>query len=133
MSTVVDLNDDNISIDTSADGVVIVDAFATVRGGRSLNTTGFTPSVLKAGHVIIMATATKDYKPMPLNGGATAYAALPADHVYAGILRASILTKKPFAGILTQGTVNPAAAPYPMTSILSAVKAALPLIDFRED
>jgi len=133
MSTVVDLNDDNITVDTSADGVVIVDAFATVRGGRSLNTAGFTPSVLKAGHVIIMATATKDYKPMPLNGDATAYAALPADHEYAGILRASILTKKPFAGILTQGTINPAAAPYPMTSILSAVKTALPLIDFRED
>lgn len=61
------------------------------------------------------------------------YNALPAGHEYAGILIASILTAKPFAGIMVRGTVNPAAAPYSMTSILSAVKTALPLIDFRED
>lgn len=133
MSTTVDLNDENITVDTGKDSIVIVDAFAEVRGGRSLNVAGFTPKVIQAGHMIIMETATKDYKPMPVNSGATAYAALPADHSYAGVLRASILTKKPFAGILTQGTVNPAAAPFPMTSILSAVKTALPLIDFRED
>jgi hypothetical protein len=133
MSTVVDLNDDNITVDTSADGVVIVDAFATVRGGRSLNVTGFTPKVIGAGHVIIMETATKDYKPMPLNSGATAYAALPAGHVYTGVLRASILTKKPFAGILTQGTINPVAAPYDFATIASAFKAAVPLIDQRAD
>lgn len=220
MSTVVDLNDDIQSVDTSKDGIVIVDKFATIRGGRSLNVTGFTPKVIQAGHVIIMATATKDYKPMPVKGtggisslgtivpgsgytnngtyanvsltggagsgakativvagnvvtavsistpgtgykdgdilsaaaanigtngsgfavavsavgsDATAYDSLPNGHEYAGILDASILTKKAFAGILTQGTVNPAAAPFPMTSILSAVKTALPLIDFRED
>ncbi|WP_316851166.1 hypothetical protein [Pedobacter agri] len=133
MSTTVNLNDDNVSVNSTKDGIVIVNAFAEIRGGRSLNTTGFSPAVIQAGHVIIMETATKDYKPMPLNGSSTAYAGLPADHEYAGVLRASILTKKPFAGILTQGTVNPAAAPFPMTSILSAVKAALPLINFRED
>jgi hypothetical protein len=64
---------------------------------------------------------------------AAAYTALPGGHAYAGILIASILTKKPFAGILVRGTVNPAAAPYPMDAILDDVKAALPLIDFRED
>jgi hypothetical protein len=62
-----------------------------------------------------------------------AYVALPANHTYAGILIASILTTKPFAGILRRGTVNPAAAPYPVSGILAAVKTALPLIDFRED
>ncbi len=61
------------------------------------------------------------------------YAGLPGGHTYAGILIATILTKKPFAGILVRGTVNPAAAPFPMGTILTAVKAALPLIDFRED
>jgi hypothetical protein len=64
---------------------------------------------------------------------AATYEALPGGHAYAGILIASILTKKPFAAILTRGTVNPAAAPYPMDAILEDVKAALPLIDFRED
>jgi hypothetical protein len=58
---------------------------------------------------------------------------LPANHDYAGILIASILTKRAFAAILVRGTVNPAAAPYPMSGILAAVKTALPLIDFRED
>jgi hypothetical protein len=64
---------------------------------------------------------------------AGAYGALPASHTYAGILINTILTAKPFAGIMVRGTVNPAAAPYSMTSILAAVKTALPLIDFRED
>lgn len=133
MSTVVNLNDDNITVDTSSDGVVIVDCFATVRGGRSLNVTGFTPKVISAGHAIIMEKATKDYKPMPLNAEATAYSSLPAGHEYTGALRASILTKKPFAGIMTQGTLNPVAAPYDFATIASAFKAAVPLIDQRAD
>jgi len=216
------LNNPGESIITGNDSIVIVDNFQSIRGGRSLNTTGFAPKVIKAGHVIIMETATKEYKPMPateelfgsvltigavtpgtgytagvfenvpLTGGsghgvratvtvtgtavsavtityagsgytagdvltipgsyaggtqttaasvpaatvgttAGAYGALPAGHTYAGILINSVLTAKPFAGIMVRGTVNPAAAPAPMTAILTAVKAALPLIDFRED
>lgn len=61
------------------------------------------------------------------------YAALPSGHTYAGINIASILTAKPLAGIMVRGTVNYAAAPYSMTSILTAIRAALPLIDFRTD
>lgn len=128
---VVNLVNDPITLDTGNDSIVIVDNFQSVRGGRSLDVTGFAPTTIKAGHVIIQETATKEYKPMPVTGNA--YAALPAGHTYAGILVASILTAKPFAGIMVRGTVNPAAAPYPMTSILSVVKTALPLIDFRED
>lgn len=127
------LNNDSEEIITSKDSIVIVDNFQSIRGGRTLDTTGFTPDIIKAGHVIIMETATKNYKPMPLNGGATAYAALPADHVYAGILINSIPKKRPFAGILVRGTVNPAACPFPMATIQSAVKTALPLVDFRQD
>lgn len=216
----VSLNNEAQSIITGNDNIVIVDNFQSIRGGRSLDTTGFGPDVIKAGHVIIKETATGEYKPMPvtvagkilafsklvagsayanngtytdvaLTGGsgsgakativvdgnavtsvtittpgtgykdgddlsaaaadigttgtgfsitvtevddsATGYASLPGGHAYAGILIASILTAKPFAGIMVRGTVNPAAAPFSMTSILSAVKAALPLIDFRED
>jgi len=118
---------------TGNDNVVIVDVFQSIRGGRTLDVTGFTPEVIKAGHVIIMETAKKEYKPMPVSSDNKAYADLPAGHVYAGILIQSLLTKRPMAGIMVRGTVNPAAAPYPMTTILAAVKAALPLIDFRED
>ncbi len=64
---------------------------------------------------------------------ATKYDSKPANHDYAGILISSIPTKKAFAGIMVRGTVNPAAAPFSMDDILSAVKTALPLIDFRED
>jgi hypothetical protein len=208
-----DLTNEPQEIITGKDNIVICNVIETLRAGRTLDTTGFTPEVINAGHVIIKETATKEYKPMPVsadNGIATlgtptggsgytngtynnvllqggsgsgatanitvagnvvtavevansgsgyqagntltatitggtgfsvqvatvapsAYAALPGGHVYAGILIASILTKKPFAAILTRGTVNPAAAPYPMDTILADVKAALPLIDFRED
>ncbi len=208
------------SIITSNDSIVIVDNFQSIRGGRSLDTTGFTGKVLKAGLVIIKETSSGNYKPMPTIEPATAgvntfgavvpgsgytngtytnvplaggtgigargtivvaggvistitktepgsgytvgdsltglasvigagsggsfpvatvadvtgaYTALPAGHTYAGILIASILTAKPFAGILVRGTVNPAASPYDLTTILAAVKTALPLIDFRQD
>lgn len=115
------------------DNVVIVDVFQSIRGGRTLAVTGFTPEVIKAGHVIIQDTTTGDYKPMPINVGGTAYGTLPTDHVYAGILINTVLTKRAMAGILVRGTVNYKAAPYPMDTILAAVKTALPLIDFRED
>jgi hypothetical protein len=209
---VADLTNEPQEVITGNDNVVIVDIFQSVRGGHTLDVTGFTPEVIKAGHVIIKDD-NDEYKPMPVTGnnaistlgavvggsgyangtynnvaltggsgsGATAnitvaggvvtavtvanagsgykasdnltaaiaggsgfsvpvatvaaaaYGTLPANHVYAGILIASIPTKKPFAGILVRGTVNPAAAPYPMGGILAAVKTALPLIDFRED
>ena len=129
----VELDNEGDSIDTGIDSVVIVDNFQSVRGGRSLDVAGFTPKVIQAGHMIIKETATGNFKPMPVNAQQNAYAALPADHTYAHVLIASILTKKAMAALLVRGTVNPAACPYPMATILDAVKEALPLIDFRED
>jgi hypothetical protein len=210
---IADLTNKREEIITGNDNIVIVDNFASIRKGRTLDVTDFAPEVINAGHVLIKETATGNFKPMPVTGnkaiatlgtiaagsgytngtyngvalqggsgsGATAnitvaggavtaveiatggtgyqagdaltasiaggagfsvpvattaeatYAALPSGYAYAGILIASILTKKPFAGILVRGTVNPAAAPYAMGSILNDVKAALPLIDFREE
>lgn len=181
---------------------MIVDNLQSIRGGRALDVTGFSPAVINAGHVIIKKDGEDVYKPMPVKGtgaieglgthaagsgytnngtytdvsltggsgsgakstivvlgnavisvtittkgtgykagdilSATAnigtggsgfqvevsainsesdsYDLLPASHSYAGILVASILTAKPFAGILVQGTVNPNAAPFCMTS-----------------
>lgn len=217
----VNLNDDPESIITGNDSIVVVDNFQSIRGGRTLLTTGFAPKTIKEGHVIIKETATGEYKPMPateatsnniatlgaitagavytngvyenvpLTGGtgtgalatitvagnavtvvtltnagkdytvadvlsavnttiggtgsgfsipvatltntAAAYGSLPAGHTYAGINVATILTAKPFAGIMVRGTINPAPAPFPMSPILAAFKTALPLIDVRED
>ena len=63
----------------------------------------------------------------------TGYASLPAGHSYVGLLRASILTRKPSAAIVTAGQANPSAMPFSMTSILSAFKTAVPLIEFQAD
>lgn len=70
---------------------------------------------------------------MPLNAEGTAFAALPEGYSYAGIIKGTIRTAKPFAAIMTRGRVNPAAAPYPYNAILDALKAALPLVEFRKD
>lgn len=119
---------------TGKESIVIKKFLEDIEGGKTLDATGYTPEVIIAGHVIIqMTTSPYSYKPMPLNGGSTAYSTLPTDHKYAGILTATVLTAKPFASILVRGTVNPNATPFDMTSILSAVKTALPLILFRAD
>lgn len=127
------LNKSKQEVVTGNDNVVIVDVMQSIRGGRTLDVTGFKPDVINAGHVIIMKTEDKTYKPMPLNSGGTEYGALPGGHEYAGILISTISKDLPLAAILVRGTVNPAAAPFKMTTIIEAVKKALPLIDFRED
>jgi hypothetical protein len=129
----VNLVDEGVQVNTEKDNVVIRKVFATVIGGKALDVTGFTPLVINAGHPIILDTATKEYKPMPLNGGATAYATLPTGHTYAGVLIASILTKKASAAILTQGVINPAAAPYDFATVAAAIKTAMPLIGQQAD
>jgi hypothetical protein len=206
------------------DSIAVVDCFQTIRGGFSLDTTGFTPTVIKSGHAIIRSTTTGQYKPMPVTGlasvsslgvvtpgsaytptapgssvtyaavaltggtgtGATAnitvtggavsavvivnkgtgyaagdilsaaaanigntgtgfavtvaaineagaYATLPANHVYAGILVSTVLTAKPLAAIMVRGNVNPVAAPYDLATIATALKTALPTITVIAD
>ena len=61
------------------------------------------------------------------------YASLPEGASYAGVLIASIPVNKPFAGIMIRGTVNVNACPFDMSTILDAVKAALPLVVFTSD
>lgn len=65
---IVNLSNLATNYDGGLDNVVIVDCFQDIRGGRSLDVTGFTPTVINAGHVIIQSTATKQYKPMPVTG-----------------------------------------------------------------
>jgi hypothetical protein len=112
------------------DSIVIQKYISGVKGGRTLDVTGFPEKVIKAGHVIIKKQ-NGNYAPMPVNG--EAYAALPEGAAYAGVLYRSILAAKPAASIMTWGEVNAEAVPYPMTAILAAFKTACPHIDFIKD
>lgn len=103
---IVDLTSQGPVLDTGKDNIVIVDNFKSKRGGASLDVTGFTNPVIRAGHVVIKQTSTGEFKPMPTNAGGTAYGSLPAGHTYYGIVINSVLTSKPFVGILLSGTVN---------------------------
>ncbi|TXK52383.1 hypothetical protein FVR03_01315 [Pontibacter qinzhouensis] len=130
---IADLTNEPNQVDTGNDSIVIVRNLDAVRGGRTLDVTGFTPEVIQAGHLIIKQTSNGEYKPMPISG--SAYASLPAGHTYAGVLINTVLKSKPFAGIMTNGTVNDVAGPYPVTSAMkTAIDATEGLyITFRAD
>lgn len=130
--TKVDLNNERNEIITGDDNIVIAKYLDGIEGGRSLDVTGYPLNVIKAG-VPAITDGAGTYKPMPLNAEGTAFAALPEGHSYAGIIKGTIRTKKPFTAIMTRGRVNVAAAPYAYDSILEALKAALPLVEFRKD
>lgn len=130
--TTADLNKAKSQVIDGKDNIVIVNHLDGIRGGRTLDVTGFAPEVIHAGHVIIKLSSG-EYAPMPLTSNGDAYAALPSGASYAGYLVASIPTKQPFAGIMVRGTINPKAVPFSIDSILDDVKAALPLIDYQED
>lgn len=121
------------SIDTSADSIVIVSHLEGIAGGRTLDVTGVTEEVLKAGRVIIEETATGTLKPLKIVDGA--YEALPAGHTYKGILYGSIATAKPMAAVLVRGTVNEEAAKnaHELPAYPAGAKTALSLIRFTKD
>ena len=130
--TKVNLNNEPNEIITGNDNIVIAKYLDGIDGGCSLDVTGYPLKVIKAG-VPAITDGAGTYKPMPLNAEGTAFAALPEGYSYAGIIKGTIRTAKPFAAIMTRGRVNPAAAPYPYNAILDALKAALPLVEFRKD
>ena len=103
---IVNLTSNGPVLDTGKDNIVIVDHFKSKRGGASLDVTGFTNPVIRAGHVVIKQTSNGEFKPMPTNSAGTAYGSLPAGHTYYGIVINSVLTERPFVGILLSGTVN---------------------------
>lgn len=123
------LNNEKKQIVFGDDSIVIQKWISGIKGGRTLDATGFT-GVIKAGHVII-TDGKGVYKPMPVSGAA--YAELPGGYTYAGVLYRSISASKPAASIMTWGEVNAVAVPYAMDSILSAFKEACPHIGFIKD
>jgi len=128
MGVVASLNNQGQSFDTGNDTIVVPRVFETVIGGKTLDTAGFTPEVIPAGHVVIKEDATGNHKPMPVNGDA--YASMPANHTVVGVVISTVDTKKPFVGICIRGSVNEEASPYPLTT---AIKNALPLINFFKE
>lgn len=130
MTVIGSLNNQKQGFDAGNDTIVVPRVMETVIGGRTLDTTDYAPEIIKAGSVVIKEDSTGDHKPMPVNSGATAYAALPSGHSVVGVVISSVETKKPFVGICVRGTVNEEASPYPPTT---AIKNALPLIRFIKE
>lgn len=130
--TKVNLNNEPNEIITGNDNIVIAKYLDGIDGGRSLDVTGYPLTVIKAG-VPAITDGTGTYKPMPMNEDKTAFGTLPDGYSYAGIIRGTIRVAKPFAAIMTRGRVNMAAAPYAYDTILTALKVALPLVEFRKD
>lgn len=62
------LNNTPRTFDDGKESVIIVDNFQSIRGGRTLDVTGYTLDEITTGHVIIRETATDEYKPMPVYG-----------------------------------------------------------------
>lgn len=124
---------------TGEDNIVIRNVSATIEGGRALDMTEYKAvvgsAVIKAGFVIIRKEG--QYKPMIVTKAddVLTYGALPDGYEYAGILIASINGEQEGAGILVGGEVNKSdnVMPVSITSILNAVKTALPNIIFMED
>lgn len=121
----VNLDRESYLLDDGNESKVIIRDLADVPGGRALDVTGITNEVIKAGTIIKHNTATGEYAPLGVSAGA--YVALAANEEYAGVLKATVLTKKPAAAILTVGQVNAAALPVPVTA---AIKSGLPQIKF---
>lgn len=92
------------------DSIVIQKYISGIKGGRTLDVTGFTEPVIKAGHVIIKLQ-NGNYAPMPVKDG-NYELQLPSGAEYVGVLYRSILTAKPAASIMTAGEVNVEAMPY---------------------
>lgn len=130
--TTANLNNDGSSFDNGNDGICIIKNLEVIPGGKTLDASGFTPDVIKEGHIVIEEDATGVVKPMPVTG--EAYAALPANHSYKGVVVSSVLKTKPFVSIMIRGSVNHKAAAYSLSAAqLTAAGEALPLIRFTED
>ena len=84
---VANLHNEGVNIDTGKESIVIRQDLGDIQGGRTLDVTGYAPSVIEAGHVMIKETATGVYKPLrgDMVRRARAYlAAIPRPEIGAG-------------------------------------------------
>lgn len=128
-------------IGTGLDCVVIRECFADIQGGRTLDCSAFTDTVVKAGHFIAVKEGVYFPAPYDKNGYTALNKAVAEGETasepqakYAGVLRASILASEPGASIMTRGVVNDVAMPVKASEeILAAFKADCPFISFEHD
>ena len=113
------------------DPIVIRKYIAGIKGGKVLDVSDFKEEFIRAGHVIIHDTTNDVYKPMPVSSGA--YDSLPSNHEYVGVAVATKSVKEPFVSIMHTGVVNDVASPYPLDTIKTALKTAVPTLVFEHD
>lgn len=136
MGAIATIGTDPKKVTFGNDDVVIRQYIGGVIGGRTLDMTYFSEDVIQAGHVVIRALDEDGvnyiYKPMPVEDGA--YAALPSNYEYAGVVVRSKPADEPFVGIMDNGRVNDIAMPYPLTTDMkTAIKTTLPNLIFEHD
>jgi hypothetical protein len=136
MGAQANLNQEGMKILSANDSIVIRKYGAGINGGRTLDMSGFPSDLkcIKAGHVVIRSTEDETlYKPMPVADGGASYDSLPANYEYVGVVVATKPVDYPLVGIMYAGEVNDVASPYPVDSIKSALKTALPGLVFMHD
>lgn len=114
------------------EGVVLIDNFQSIRGGRVLDVTNWTPKYIPEGHVVLQNTTTKEVVPNPIDEDGK-LVVLPEGYKYLGVVVATITKDSPLAGICVRGTLNDKAANYDMSGVYDAFKTALPLIYLTSD
>lgn len=112
------------SVDSTNDSIVIMKMIDDIPGGKVLDTTGFSETVIQAGQGVIQEDGTDNYKPLPVDG------VIPASHTAVGVVIGSVLTSQPAVGVMIRGKVNEQAAAFPYST---AFKSALSLITFTKD
>ena len=95
---VADLTNEPQEVITGNDNIVIVDNLQSIRGGHTLDTAGFKPEAINAGHVIIRETATGEYKPLGIipagtDIGTTQSPNITTEDTYAALPGCELLSK----------------------------------------
>ncbi|MCC8037275.1 MAG: hypothetical protein LIP02_03945 [Bacteroidales bacterium] len=143
---------------TGTDNIVVPQFISGIHNGRTLDTDGWTETVIPAGTVVITDGAG-NYKPYPHDAAvaATYYTAtdtipdgksvgdikteaIPAKYQASvsgwdicGVVYSTVDAKKPAVSIMTAGQVNKTAAPWVLSTIETALKTACPGINLVTD
>lgn len=126
MATPINLAKQNPALVGSKDSKVIVNCLNTLPNGTNLKVpAGYTDEVINAGHVVIK-DADGDYTLLATAAGKFVEAGV--DETYRGVVKASVLTSKPFVSIMDIGCVNFDAMPFSPEDILADLKTNLPTI-----
>lgn len=112
------------------DDVVCPKFIGGIVGGRVLDVSEVEDTYIKAGQLII-TDGNGTYKPLKPTDGA--YTTVPSDWSICGVLYRTVPKERPWASIMTSGRLNSEAAPYPVTPVEAAFKAALPLVELVKD